>query len=355
MASPRDTRSPAGPTTEPWSREWIEEFLICPACSGSALLRKELGVECSSCGHTIELTDSGILSNLEETLEEPPTGNAFEDVRRKVRRFYESNPFPNYNGYESVGDLLARASQGVYAEMLDRQVPIGARVLEIGCGTGQLGLYLSVGGRPVVSVDMTRASLELAAKFRNSQRLNDCNFLQANLFELPLKPESFDLVICKGVLMATPDAHRGFEAVCKMIKPGGHIILGLYNRFGRLPTTIRGLYFRTLGARPKKVDYILKELAHSEEKARSWFLDQYHHPQETRHSVDQLLGWFEERGIDYVNAAPPIRLGQPFSANTLLFEDSDPGGRFEHWLVQLSWMFTIGREGALFDMIGRKR
>ena len=36
-------------------------------------------------------------------------------------------------------------------------------------------------------------------------------------------------------------------------------------------------------------------------------------------------------------------------------EPVDPGGRLDHWLVQFGWMFTISREGALFDIIGRKR
>jgi SAM-dependent methyltransferase len=243
----------------------------------------------------------------------------------------------------------------VYADALDRQIPVGARVLEVGCGTGQLGAFLSVGGRAVVGVDMTRASLELAGGFKQRHGLRNVNFLHANLFDLPLQPESFDLVICKGVLMATGDARGGLHAICKFLRPGGYLIIGLYNRVARLPTTLRRIYFRMTKADPRKIDYVMRKMAQSDQKLRSWFLDQYAHPHETRHTVDQVLGWFEEEGVDFASAAPPIRLGEPFDLARPLFARSPRGSRLEHWLVQLWWLRTISHEGALFDLIGRKR
>ena len=150
-----------------------------------------------------------------------------------MRRFYEENPFPNYDGYESVGDLLSRASRSVYAAALDRQIPVGARVLEVGCGTGQLGAFLSIGGRAVVGVDMTRASLELAGGFKQRHGLRNCQLSPRQSLRPPLQPESFDLVICKGVLMATGDARAAFTPSPAILRPGGYVIVGLYNRVAR--------------------------------------------------------------------------------------------------------------------------
>jgi 2-polyprenyl-3-methyl-5-hydroxy-6-metoxy-1,4-benzoquinol methylase len=352
---PRETAGEGAPDlSASWDLEWVRTFLLCPACGHDSLDREPGAVSCTACGRRMLLEEPGILVDLVEELSDDRSLTHAESVRRKVRRFYEANPFPNYDGFEGVGDLIARGSRGVYASMLDRQIPPGARILEVGCGTGQLGAYLSLGGRAVVGVDMTRRSLELAAGFKARHRLVHCNFLQANLFELPLKPRSFDLVICKGVLMATPDARKGFEAVCRMIRPGGYVILGLYNRFGRLPTSLRGIGFKLLPGRARLADHVLRRVARSEQKARSWYLDQYAHPQETRHSIDQLLRWFDEEGIEFVNAAPPIRFGQRLDPERSIFERVEPQGRLEHWLVQLSWIFTISREGALFDLVGQK-
>ena len=229
-------------------------------------------------------------------------------------------------------------------------------MLEVGCGTGQLGAFLSIGGRSVVGVDMTRHSLELAGGFKRRHGLQNVNFLHGDLFDLPLQPESFDLVICKGVLMATADPRGGLHAICKFLRPGGYLIIGLYNRFGRLPTTLRKYYFRLTKTDPRKIDYVMNKMARSDQKLRAWYLDQYAHPQETRHTVDQVMGWFDEEGVDFTAAAPPIRLGEPMDfARPLFGKPGKRGSRLEHWLVQLSWIFTISHEGALFDIIGRKR
>ncbi|MGH7898974.1 MAG: class I SAM-dependent methyltransferase [Candidatus Binatia bacterium] len=349
----------ASPPEEAWSEEWVRRFLRCKRCAGVALGRDAGAVSCRTCGHAMPLVGPGLLEDLPEgsgqsSAATPPPGS-LEDVARRVRAFYEQNPFPNYDGYESVGDLLARASRSVYAAALDRQIPVGARVLEVGCGTGQLGAFLSVGGRSVVGVDMTRASLELAGGFKQRHGLKNCNFVHGDLFDLPLQPESFDLVICKGVLMATGDARGGLHAICKFLRPGGYLIIGLYNRIGRLPTTLRRIYFRLTKADPRKVDYVMRKMARSDQKLRSWYLDQYAHPHETRHTVDQVLGWFDEEGVEFTAAAPPIRVGEPFDFARPLFSPSPRGSRLEHWLVQLWWIYTISHEGALFDLIGRKR
>ncbi len=346
-------------TSEPWSEDWVRRFLRCKRCNTSTMGRVRNGVACRSCGHTLELVGPGLLEDLPETgAREAPSAapkGSLEEVGRRVREFYEQNPFPNYDGYESIGDLLSRASRSVYAAALDRQIPIGARVLEVGCGTGQLGAFLSIGGRSVVGVDMTRASLELAGGFKRRHGLDNCNFLHGNLFDLPLQPESFDLVICKGVLMATADPRGGLHAICKFLRPGGYLIIGLYNRFGRFPTTLRRIYFRLTGADPRKVDFVMRKMAKSDQKLRAWYLDQYAHPQETRHTVDQVLNWFEEENVEFSSAAPPIRLGEPMDFARPLFGKGVRGSRFEHWLVQLSWIYSISHEGALFDIIGRKR
>ena len=48
--------------------------------------------------------------------------------------------------------------------MLDEAIPPAATVLELGCGTGQLSLFLAAVDRVVVGADLARASLELGAR-----------------------------------------------------------------------------------------------------------------------------------------------------------------------------------------------
>lgn len=336
----------------PWQQEVVEAFVVCPGCRQPRLARTAAGLRCSGCARDLPITD-GILGNLGTV---PPAGpEPDDDVGARVRRFYEQHPFPNYHGFESVGDLLARASRSVYAAMLDRQIPIGARVLEVGCGTGQLGAFLSLGGRAVVAVDMSLASLRLASAFAERHGLRDCSFLHADLFDLPLLPQAFDLVICKGVLHHTPDPRRGLRSILRHLRPGGYLVCGLYNRYGRLPTMLRRLWFRLRRGDSAVLDPVLRELARDDAKARSWYLDQYAHPHESRHSVDEVLDWFDENEVDFLQCVPRVRLADRLDPAESLFAELPRGTWASRLLTQFSWMFTIGREGGLFDMIGRKR
>jgi len=343
------------PADDAWDAAFVQRFLRCTDCGGESFEREAAGARCTGCQRLFALRGPGLLSSLAETPEQPEAGESAEDaVTRVVRGFYESNPFPNYDGFESVGDLLSRASRSVYAAALDRQIPVGARVLEVGCGTGQLGAYLSVGGRAVIGADMTRASLELAGAFKQRHGLANWNLLHASLFDLPLRHASFDLVLAKGVLHHTGDARGAFSAVCQHVRPGGYVVLGLYNRIGRIPTTLRRLQLELRGGSARRVDVVMRQMAQGDEKLRAWYLDQYAHPHETRHSVDEVLRWLREEGLEFVSAVPSIRLGEPFDPAQPIFATRPPGGSLEHWLAQLGWIFSISREGALFDVVARR-
>src|SRR5258708_1172569 len=73
------------------------------------------------------------------------------DVTTGMKAFYEENPFPNYDDLESVGTLIEKSLARGFPEMLNRSIPPHARVLEVGCGTGQLGNFLSIAQRQVLS------------------------------------------------------------------------------------------------------------------------------------------------------------------------------------------------------------
>ena len=125
------------------------ELLACPACEG------ELTADwsCCHCGAQYEAID-GI-----------PDLRLPGDVRTEVvRHFYEHSPFPNYPPRDDLGWLRARAERSEFARLLDRAIPGDARILEIGCGTGQMSLFPSSADRVVIGADLTRASLELGAR-----------------------------------------------------------------------------------------------------------------------------------------------------------------------------------------------
>ena len=92
-----------------------------------------------------------------------------DGVTETVRRFYESAPFPGYPPRESLQSLRARAERNAFARLLDRAIAGNARIADVGCGTGQMCLYLASADRMVVGADLTRASL--AARRRRSRAI----------------------------------------------------------------------------------------------------------------------------------------------------------------------------------------
>src|SRR5262249_33472981 len=128
-------------------------------------------------------------------------------------------------------------------------------------------------------------------------------FVQMNIFDLGIKDGVFDVVLSSGVLHHTKDARKAFGAIVRKAKPGGIVIVGLYNWFGRLPTLARSKLIPILG---QNIDAVVRNHIHDKRKTEIWIKDQYYNPHETWHSVDEVMEWFEEEGIEYRNCYPPI-------------------------------------------------
>lgn len=104
-------------------------------------------------------------------------------------------------------------------------------ILEVGCGSGHYtSLYLTpeYTGK-YVGVDLS-AGIDIAKK--RHAAVKGAEFVQANLFNLPLKKQAFDIVHCRGVMHHTPSTERAFKSVCQFVKPGGRFNFLIYKKNG---------------------------------------------------------------------------------------------------------------------------
>ncbi|MDI6854074.1 MAG: class I SAM-dependent methyltransferase [Deltaproteobacteria bacterium] len=326
-----------------------KEIFACPGCGGDLQL-SDSSITCGGCSHTFPVEHGIPLLFWPNEWEAGKT-----DVTHEIKAFYEENPFPNYDGFERVGDLVQKAEKSGFARMLNEQIPFNVRVLEAGCGTGQLSNYLGVAHRVVFGTDICLNSLRLAQQFKEKNDLNRVGFYQMNLFRPIFKPESFSLVICNGVLHHTSDPFSGFQSLAKLVKKGGYILIGLYNRYGRLVTDLRRLIFRIFSDRFKFLDPRLRGKDIGDLKKTIWFMDQYKNPSESKHTMGEVLRWFGEAGFDFVNGIPKLTAFSRFAEKEKLFRQNPPGSRLDHFLVQTGMIFSGSKEGGLFVMIGRKK
>ena len=279
-----------------------------------------------------------------------------DDITESMKAFYEETPFPNYDDFDSVASLVEKARRGRFAQLLDDQVAPGSRVIECGCGTGQLSNFLSISNRTVFGVDMCVNSLALGQAFKERNQLGRVNFMQMNLFRPIFKPGTFDLVISNGVLHHTSDPLLAFETISTLVKPGGHILVGLYHQYGRLTTDLRRLIFNLSKDRLTFLDPNLRKggLKEGSGKWKAWFLDQYKNPHESKHTISEVIGWLDKIGFEFVTSIPRSKPFQPFEDSDPLFEHEPPGNAFERVLAELKMIRGGSREGGFFVVIGKR-
>lgn len=326
------------------------DMLVCPVCGGPlALPPNSDTLECPRCPRSFQ-SQGGL-----PLLYWPSGLDVDRDVTQTVKSFYEATPFPNYEDLDSRFGLRKKARRGVFARLLDEQIPPGSKVLEVGCGTGQLTNFLGSARRRVVfGTDISVNSLKLGETFRRRNAIDNAAFLQMNLFKPAFKPGSFDVVICNGVLHHTSEPLLGFQSIGSLVRQGGLVVIGLYNTAGRLPTDVKRLIFRITGDRFLWLDSRLRDKDLNELRRRAWFTDQYRHPHESKHSFGEVMRWFDSTGFQFVNSAPKAVASSSFTRDEQLFAKNPKGSRLDHFIVQTRMLLKGGKEGGLFIMIGRK-
>jgi len=311
----------------------FEELLACPRCGGALN-----NLACGGCGE--RYTAPGGIPDL----------RLFTDARTEnVREFYARAPFPGYPPRDSLSALRARAARSEFARCLDESIPGDALVLEMGCGTGQLSLFLATADRMVLGADLARPSLELAREASARYGLSDVHFVETDLHSPGLARAAFDVVLCTGVLHHTPDPAGSFASVARLVRPGGVLIVGVYNAFARLPLRLRRAVARLTAYRWIPWDPVLRDRRAEPARREAWIRDQYQHVEEHRHTLRQVRSWFGDNGLLYLRAFPSAFLS---GESDELFRQSEDEWAIEELIAQLSWMRRLGAEGGVFVTIG---
>ena len=106
------------------------------------------------------------------------------------------------------------------------------KVLDLGCGSGWLSIFISKYGFDVTGIDTAKPAIDLGktwAKEDNAQ----VNFLVGDLLNLPFKEGSFDAVICNSVLehFKLEQSKILFEKVHKVLIEKG-FFFGCFDQVG---------------------------------------------------------------------------------------------------------------------------
>ena len=280
--------------------------LRCPDC-GIPLVQYGASIECCACRKTYPVCDG-------------------------IPRFIDDQHLASFgrqwNKYEVAHDEEDRATFQAKTGVALTDLK-GLRVLDAGCGGGRYSKVCGAAGATVIGADHSAA----VAKARQvCAAWPEAQFLQADLKRLPLEPASFDFVFSIGVMHHDSDTRAVFDAVAKLVKPGGRYSVWLYRRNQWWQEYINNVLRQSttrlppeklerwcewgawLGGIPivnQTLNKVVNFSAHPNRENRvcdtfDWFAPQY----QFHHTVAELVAWFRAAGFDQTQVLPPEKFGR---------------------------------------------
>ncbi|MFD1158902.1 methyltransferase domain-containing protein [Roseovarius aestuarii] len=96
-----------------------------------------------------------------------------------------------------------------------------SRLLDAGCGTGNLARRLIAEGMPPNSMTLLDPSAAMLARCADIPVPK----IQGRLESLPFEDGTFDLVTCAWALETVPDPHLALSELCRVVRAGGALCL----------------------------------------------------------------------------------------------------------------------------------
>ena len=289
--------------------EEVLKILRCPTCGGR-MQELESALPCVDCGRKY-----------------PRVGG--------VVRFVEAQHYAGSFGFQwhlfrrtQLDDETSRRSEEDFRRRtgFEPHDLSGKLVLDVGCGMGRFAEVATRWGAHVVGIDLSLACEVAAENLRDRQAV----FFQADVFRLPLAPDSFDFIYSLGVLHHTPDCKAAFQVLPRLLKPGGRIAIWLYSKYNnwykmsdvyrkitrRMPPRL--LHKLCYGVIPLYgVHRVLKKIplvGRPASGALAYMIPMAHNPDPTlrvldtfdwyspwyqsKHTYEEVFRWFEECGLE---------------------------------------------------------
>jgi len=118
----------------------------------------------------------------------------------------------------------------------------GETVLDLGSGGGIDAFLAAIRVGPsgrIIGVDMTLEMVELANRNAREGGFDNVEFRLGEIEDLPVEDDSIDAVISNCVINLSPDKSRVFNEACRVLKPGGRMLVSDIATAGALPEDVR--------------------------------------------------------------------------------------------------------------------
>lgn len=160
----------------------MAEVLICPICR-EVLRRTDNSLQCAS-GHSYDVARSGYVNLLQPGRKSNAKSGDPDDMVRARREFLAGGYYDEY--VRCVGTIAARSLGEKCSVMVDAA-----------CGEGHHSLILADEVKPdmLIGIDASKKAADTAAKsVKRLKSSTELSFVAGNIFSMPLKDSSCDLV-----------------------------------------------------------------------------------------------------------------------------------------------------------------
>jgi SAM-dependent methyltransferase len=237
-----------------------------------------------------------------------------------VGDFYESHPYPppvdDLDAYRRAWDDHRRRADS-HLFWPDERYRNDRSILVAGCGTTQAAHYAIRWPRSrVVGVDVSASSIAFTQELKRKRSLENLEVRQLAVERVRELDETFEYVVCTGVLHHLPDPDAGLRALRDVLAPTGAMHVMVYAPYGRAGVYMLQEYcrrlrigwtteaIRDLAASLKALppDHPIVPLLRSSPDfaTTAGLADALLHPNDRAYSVPQLMELLERAGLRFV-------------------------------------------------------
>jgi len=150
----------------------------------------------------------------------PPTDS--DTLRTQSQAHYDRYPF----SFDQEEILYEKLYHRLMGDAILGIASSEAKILDIGSGSCRVARMVRESKQlQVISLDLSLATLRRATSHNSAPMVNGDNM------HLPFRSNCADLVLSNGVIHHTPDPRASFNELARVTKPGGILVISVYNRY----------------------------------------------------------------------------------------------------------------------------
>lgn len=136
---------------------------------------------------------------------------------------WNSNEAANryHSATTAAPSLFKFIREDLYIRYIQRHAAPGARILDLGCGSGIISMALHDLGYKVVACDFSQGMLDVLARERGSRKFE---LRQGDAFAIPAKDEEFDVVVSRMFIQHFSEWPRVLAEKARATKRGGIVM-----------------------------------------------------------------------------------------------------------------------------------